>query len=324
MKLFRRRSTAEVTIFYATDIHGSDICFKKFVNARKYYDADILILGGDMTGKMIVPIVAVGNERYTSNFLGAGVRLESKEEATNFSKKVANMGYYPHYTTQEEIAVFRSDKSALERLFRNKMFQRLKEWINYAQERLKGYRILIAPGNDDPLEIDSVFPDSGVLEVVEGKCIELVSGHWMASSGWSNPTPWDTHREESEEKLERRIRQIINQVPSMERCIFNLHAPPYQTSLDTGPDLKEDLKVRTAMGAPLPKAVGSSAVRKLVEEYQPMLGLFGHIHEARASIRMGRTLCINPGSEYGEGVLRGCLIMLDGSTKVRGFQFTAG
>lgn len=322
--IFSKRRKPVATVFFVTDIHGSDICFKKFVNARKHYQADILILGGDMTGKTIVPIMAKGNGRFLGYFMGAEEDLEDEEQMKVFCHRVSDMGYYPHKTNEDELSELRQDKSLLEKLFRQKMFERLEEWIAYANRILEGEQILVAPGNDDPHDIDEMIQESNVMELVEGRSIQLPSGHWIASSGWSNPTPWDTHREEDESLLETRIRSIIEEIPSMERCIFNLHAPPYQSNLDTGPDLEEDWSQKTSIGAPLMKPVGSTAVRNLVKEFQPMLGLFGHIHEARGSTRIGRTLCINPGSEYAEGILRGCLIMLEDSDKVQTYQFTAG
>ncbi len=48
-------------VFFATDIHGSDVCWRKFLNAGKFHKADVLIMGGDMTGKAMVPIVANGS-----------------------------------------------------------------------------------------------------------------------------------------------------------------------------------------------------------------------------------------------------------------------
>jgi len=64
-------------------------------------------------------------------------------------------------------------------------------------------------------------------------------------------------------------------------------------------------------------------VREAEERLQPMLGLHGHIHESQAAAKVGRTLVVNPGSEYGEGVLRGCLITIaDG--QVKSYQMTAG
>ena len=56
-------------IYFATDVHGSEICWKKFISAGKFYEANILILGGDMTGKAIVPIMAQGNEKWKVTLL---------------------------------------------------------------------------------------------------------------------------------------------------------------------------------------------------------------------------------------------------------------
>jgi len=56
--------------------------------------------------------------------------------------------------------------------------------------------------------------------------------------------------------------------------------------------------------------VGSTAVRELIEEYQPPLSLHGHIHESRGKTRIGETIAINPGSVYSEGSLQGAVIDL--------------
>ena len=69
--------------------------------------------------------------------------------------------------------------------------------------------------------------------------------------------------------------------------------------------------------------VGATSVRKAIEEYQPLLGLHGHIHESRGVARLGRTICINPGSRYNEGILQGVIIDLEGNC-VRNYQLTAG
>ena len=74
---------------------------------------------------------------------------------------------------------------------------------------------------------------------------------------------------------------------------------------------------------PILTSVGSTAVRSAIEKFQPLLGLHGHIHESKGSIKIGRTLCVNPGSEYSEGVLKGVMMNLD-EKGVRSFQFTSG
>ncbi len=98
-------------------------------------------------------------------------------------------------------------------------------------------------------------------------------------------------------------------VPDMSRAIFNFHAPPYGTGLDEAPALDDTL--RPMHGGAVMKPVGSTAVRDAINKHQPMLSVHGHIHESRAIKRMNRTLAINPGSVYGDGVLQGAVIELD-------------
>jgi Icc-related predicted phosphoesterase len=108
-----------------------------------------------------------------------------------------------------------------------------------------------------------------------------------------------------------------------ERAVFNLHCPPHSTNLDAAPLLDSTLKPVYEGGTMVVAPAGSLATRALIEQYQPLLSLHGHIHESRASQKIGRTLSLNPGSEYSEGVLRGCLVELKGN-KIRGWQFTSG
>jgi Icc-related predicted phosphoesterase len=105
---------------------------------------------------------------------------------------------------------------------------------------------------------------------------------------------------------------MISRVEHMENCIFNLHCPPFDTPLDEAPELDKTLKPVVRTGGEVSMIhVGSTTVRQLIEKRSPLLGLHGHIHEARGFIKIGRTLCINPGSEYGEGLLRGALLNID-------------
>jgi uncharacterized protein len=136
-----------------------------------------------------------------------------------------------------------------------------------------------------------------------------LDGFQLVSMGWTNPTPWDTFREAPEEELTPRIDAVAELVPDMERAIFNFHAPPYGTGLDEAPAL--DSTLRPIHGGAVMKPVGSKAVRDAIVRYQPMLSVHGHIHESRGVKKMGRTLAINPGSVYGDGVLQGALLDLN-------------
>ena len=93
--------------------------------------------------------------------------------------------------------------------------------------------------------------------------------------------------------------------------IFNLHCPPYDSTLDQAPQLDETLRPTVTMGDLLKIPVGSTAVRAAIERYQPLVGLHGHIHESPGHIKIGRTMCVNPGSEYQSGILRGYIIDLE-------------
>ena len=136
-----------------------------------------------------------------------------------------------------------------------------------------------------------------------------LGGFHLVSMGWTNPTPWNTFREAPEEELAAKIEAVVSQVPDMGRAIFNFHAPPYGTGLDEAPAL--DANMRPIHGGAVMKPVGSKAVRDAIDRYQPMLGVHGHIHESRGIKKMGRTLAMNPGSVYGDGVLQGAVLELD-------------
>ena len=186
-------------------------------------------------------------------------------------------------------------------------------------------RILTAPGNDDPYAVDDVIRRRGGerMLLVEGELTEIAPGHQMLSTGWSNRTPWDTHREFDEDALRAHIEAMAEQLSDPATAIFNIHVPPYDSTLDTAPQLDEDLAVKTSMGNLLTAPAGSVAVREVIEAYQPLASLHGHIHEAGGSVRIGRTVAINAGSEYGEGVLRGVLLTVGGG-ELKRVQATSG
>jgi uncharacterized protein len=204
------------------------------------------------------------------------------------------------------------------------MLGTVERWMRIADEKLAGTGIAcyVCPGNDDQLEVDDVITNAKHVELAEGHIVEL-DGYQMASSGWSNPTPWDTYREEDEAQLGERIHAVVKQVTApAERTIFSLHCPPYRSKLDEAPQLTAEMDLKEAGRATVP--VGSKAVREAIEEFQPALGLHGHIHEARGSTRIGNTLCINPGSSYEQGMLLGAVVELDGKKKVKRFMLTSG
>ena len=298
-----------VRIFFATDIHGSEVCWRKFLNAAAFYHADMVVLGGDVTGKVMVPITDMGG-RWQAVLGGETHIAETSEELAEIQRRIRNRGSYPAILTPDELSVLSAEPAAVDARFSTEMLASLDRWLDMADGKLKGGQIpcLLNGGNDDFFEIDSVIESSPCVTFGEGKLVDI-GGFHIVSMGWTNPTPWDTFREAPEEELAQKIDAVTALVPDMERTIFNFHAPPYGTGLDEAPAL--DASLRPIHGGAVMKPVGSTAVRDAILKYQPMLSVHGHIHESRGIKKMARTLAINPGSVYGDGVLQGALLELN-------------
>jgi len=309
-------------IFFATDVHGSDVCWRKLVSAGKFYKANAVILGGDMTGKEVVPLVKQPDGSISSDFLGIHTSLNGKEELDAHVKHIKDTGYYPFDTTPQEMSELSKSSEKANEVFRGLMIQRIQEWVQIAEKNLRGtgIRFIVAPGNDDNPVIDPILDASDVVERAEGKVLEL-DGRQMLNSGYTNPTPWATPRECSEDELEKKIEGMTSQIRDFKTCIFQLHAPPYGSGLDDAPVLDKDLK--PIKGGTVRGPAGSTAVLEAIEKYKPLLGLHGHIHESRGARKIGRTLCVNPGSMYSEGILQGTLIEVD-KDKIKSQIFTSG
>lgn len=316
---------SDLTIFFASDLHGSTICFKKFVNAAKFYKADVLVMGGDLTGKAVMPIAEQGDGSFLAFQHGEEIRLASREEVDDFVKRVNNMGFYPAVMSETEFQKLAKDADAQQKLFKRLVCDRVQEWADYAGQVLKGTGVdlISAPGNDDFIEIDDVLNRSPHVHYHEMEVTEVKGGYEMLHCGGSNKTPWDTEREFTEEQYEKRFAELVPQVKDMNRCIFNVHVPPHGTVLDTCPKLDENLQVVFEMGNPVQMHAGSTALVETLKREQPLLGLHGHIHEGRGNIKIGKTVCVNPGSVYPEGILQGVLVQLRGG-EVKGVQLTQG
>jgi Icc-related predicted phosphoesterase len=311
-------------IFFSTDIHGSEPCFLKFINAADFYQADVLVLGGDITGKQIVTIEQKDNS-YQAYLFGQEWVANSPEELGKLESQIRSNGYYPYVVTLDEKAKLQANPSEVDALFSQVMTETVTHWVRLAEERLRGSSVkcFISPGNDDNFNLDKVLRDSDVVICPDGDIVDLDGVHTMASCGYANMTPWHCPRDLEEEELHLHLETILEKVPDKSNCIFNFHAPPYDSTLDIAPELDANLKSVMVGGQPHMISVGSKAVREMIEKYQPIAGLHGHIHECRGAVTIGRTLCVNPGSEYSEGILRGVLIHIaDG--KLLSYQFVAG
>jgi uncharacterized protein len=326
MAFLSRKRDGKLSIFFATDIHGSEICFKKLLAAPDFYGVDVCILGGDMTGKMIVPLIDEGGGRYRASVAGREVRASGADEVAQLEARVRDSGYYPYRTDPDEMARLASDEKRVDDIFHAEMAATLGRWGELAERKYAGSDrvIYVAPGNDDPFFIDDIIREIPRFQLIEGEIVTLGDRYEMLATGYSNHTPWNTHREVEEVELRELIDKLAARIASMETAVFNIHVPPFDSTIDEGPDIDpETWDQKTSMGRSMTKPVGSHAVRGAIEDHQPLLSLHGHIHESRGVVRLGRTLAINPGSDYGDSVLRGAVILLDRG-RIAGHQLTSG
>lgn len=317
--------SGDLRIFFATDIHGSDLCFRKFLNAAKFYDCDVLLMGGDMTGKMLIPLIAEAGGRWRTRLYGSIHEVE-EGELPALRKAIGDAGYYAYETTPDEVAELEMDPDRVERLFHDRIRESLEGWLALADSKLRGSRklCLVGPANDDPWFVDDILATSKTCINPAGRLIELPGGFAMVSVGVSNITPWASPRELPEDQLAELIQVELAKLDAPDRAIVNLHVPPKDSQLDQAILLDAELKPVLQGGRPVEAGVGSSAVRESIERFQPLLALHGHIHESRGACKLGRTLCLNPGSEYSEGILRGAIVTLSAKKGILGYQLVAG
>ena len=333
MGLLRRSARTRPTrIFFCADLHGSEPTFRKFIAAAKAYDADTLVFGGDIMGKALVPIVQE-NGGYRAHFQGVDNRFE-RDGLPEFIRSVEVPGFYWKVLSRAEYEEAAADPLAVQGMFQEAAAARLEAWITLAEERLTGtgVRLFLTGGNDDDPVVLEVLDRAGGEHVVaaEGRLIELDDEHTMITVGLSTPTPWDTPREATEEEIEAAIEESAGKVPDMARCIFNFHCPPKDTLIDSCLLLDATNLAPGEMPRPIRRGGqfvrtggGSTAVRDAVGRYQPVVGLHGHIHESLGRVRIGRTPCFNPGSEYLQGQLQGWLVAIRGG-RVAAYQHTSG
>ena len=311
-----------VRIFFATDIHGSDRCFRKFLAAAAHYEADALILGGDIAGKGLVPI------RSSDGTLSAKVRGEAvtvpRADEAQLRAEINRIGFYSMVGDEVEIERLEGDPSYLRAAFEHAIVEQIEGWCRLAEERLaSNVRCIITPGNDDPKAIDPVLRAASRIESPEGELCEI-GPVLLASSGDVTPTPWNTDREFPEDELQRRLEKILDPAPAGSKLVVNFHDPPYGSGLDFAAELDANLLPVIRGGRPSIIPVGSKAVREVVKRYQPVVGLHGHIHESKGAQKIGSTMCLNPGSDYSADVLRGVIVDLAADGSYLDFLFTAG
>jgi Icc-related predicted phosphoesterase len=315
-----------VRVYFCSDIHASRKCWKKFLNSWKFYGADHIVVGGDITGKFVVPVIERGGGTYTATFLGIERKVSDADELEALLTRIADAGQYPFVTTAEEYAEYEGDRPKIDRLFKRLVIERAEEWMREADAKLRGtgVRCFVSGANDDFFEIDDVIASSEVVEDPNGSVIELEGGFELMGMGYGNPTPWACPRDVSEEELAERIDAVAAHVRNTDRAIFSLHVPPLGTGLDLAPKLDDYLRPRVGAGGLEMIPVGSTATRDAIVRYKPMIGLHGHIHESKGVKKLDGVTIANPGSEYGEGVLDGLLVDIDRKKGITNVELVAG
>jgi len=328
--LKRGRATASTTrLFYASDIHGSQPTYRKFLNAARFYDVDALVFGGDLMGKLLVPIVKDTGGSWRARLHGQNHHLTDAAELSHFLDTLQTLGFYWKEMDPEEYRRYEGDQQKIDALFDVLAKERLRDWVRLAEERLAGTRarVYLCGGNDDTEEVLTALGDAEDRVInAENRVVELDDQHTLATIGYSTPTPWETPREKTDDELSVIIKGVVEQVPDPELCVFNFHCPPLDSGLDTCLKLDASVWPPTPLlehGQPIYYGGGSQAVTDALITFQPTVGLHGHIHESRGMAEFGRTPAFNPGSEYGEGVLRGVIVAIQGR-EVVGHQFTSG
>jgi Icc-related predicted phosphoesterase len=305
----------------ASDFHGSNAVFRKYISACIEYEIHVALVAGDLVGKAIVPLVHKGNGVYEGYMFDSKETARTTTELENLKQKISNVGFYPVPMESDEVAEINNDPQRMEALFQTVMIERLTEWMELTQKHFgpRNIPLYIIPGNDDDPVIDSILSTYPGVYNLDGKKQWFLDTYEMIGMAESNITPWHCVRDVEETVLEEKINRLAASLEKPENSIWLVHIPPYDSLLDLCPVLDKDLRIVAEGGQVLMKPVGSTSVRKAIEQYQPMLGIHGHIHEAAGMRKIGKTLCINAGSEYAEGIMRSVMVNLD-QNKIKGYM----
>lgn len=298
--------------YFTGDIHGSEITFKKLLKAGKFYGVNAVVVAGDLVGKGMIPIIKL-NSGYECEFAGEHQTLSTESELQNMIELIDNSGFYHYIVSKDELAELSASPEEANKLVDKLIVERMKSWVEQMETSYKkdGIVYYVSPGNDDPYSIDPVISCSECVINPEERLVAVHEKIDLLTCGWTNPTPWNTEREMPEEQLLEKLEGLVKLVPDPKKCIFSFHAPPYRTKIDVAPNLTKDLRMESGLGAAPFQNVGSKAVRTIIEKYQPLISVHGHIHESPGKDKIGNTFCFNAGSEYAQGVLRGIILIFN-------------
>ena len=298
-------------LFFSADVHGANSVWRKWLKIPELYGVDALLFCGDLTGKSLVPLIEREDGRYNAFYFGKNWMLEAGEEMEEIEKRIQDAGAYTLRCDMDRIKELQNNDAEVERLMISMIRDRMAQWMEMLLSRVNPARVdmVVMPGNDDDREIDDIirsYEPRGVQWPLDS--VTEILGIEMISLEHVNPTPWDTPREAGEKEMRKKIEKLVKKLRDPARSIFNFHAPPHGTMIDLAPELDASKKPITIAGQVNFVHVGSKAVTGAIDTYQPLMGLHGHIHESYGHDMIGITPVVNPGSEYGEGILRGYIV----------------
>ena len=210
-------------------------------------------MGGDVTGKVVIPLVEDADGSVTAELFGQPERAGTAGGAGRARAPHPLQRDVPARDDRRPRSTRVAGLTVEERetWFAEVMLHTFARWMALAEERLRRRRAkcFVMPGNDDPPGVDRAIEDAPGVTACDERVVELGAGYPMISLGYSNRTPFDSPRELEEDELYRRVEALAEQIDDLSACVFNLHVPPYASDLDTAPELDENLQVVLAGGA---------------------------------------------------------------------------
>jgi Icc-related predicted phosphoesterase len=309
-------------IIFFTDVHGSEVVYRKALNAAIIYKADILIHGGDISGKYIVPVFKINDDLYETTILGENLKTNLKE----IENRIDRIGGYLYLTNKTEWNELIKDSKKMDQIYLDLAKNKLKKWLKLAEDHLKPKNIKFYAniGNDDHEDLEKIIEESSFVINPNKKIIKIDQYHEMLSLSYANITPWNCYGDRDEETLFKILDDLAKKLENPSSSIFNLHCPPFETNIDLAPKLDKDLKpIYIAGGEPEFTHVGCKAVKDIIKKYEPLIGLHGHIHESNGFDKIGKTTVFNPGSEYTASIIKVLLINLS-EKKLESYMFLNG
>jgi Icc-related predicted phosphoesterase len=300
-------------IFFSVDVHGNTALWRKWISAMEIYKADVLMFCGDLTGKLMVPIVRGSDGLCSVSYRGLKRRF-SEEDIEKVSRELEERGVYTITLSSEEVEALKSNYEAMLRAMNERILERMRSWLNLLTSRIdtRKVQVVVMPGNDDIFEVDEVikeYEDNGIAYPLNN--VVDVGGVEMISLDYVNPTPWSTPREADEGRIKGSVEKLIGKLEDPSKSIFNFHSPPYGTKLDLAPELDKNLRPVVVGGGVRYKHVGSKSVLEAIRRYKPLIGLHGHIHESGGVDYVDKVPVLNPGSEYESAILKAYIVEID-------------